>query len=110
MKNTFIALMVIAAFGLSLFSNQVFAQDKKDVNQLKICLAMVYSEQMDFYKKNLRYAKNFKELSLKKGASQHCDKTELDFSKVEDGIFTVLATSGDLFWSVDNEKNMIQLR
>ena len=102
--------MGIVACGLSLFSNQVLAEDKKDVNQVKICLAMVYSGQMDFHKKNARYAKNLKELDLKKGVAQQCAKVELDFSKVENGAFTVLATSGDLFWSVDNEKNMIQLR
>lgn len=110
MKNTFVAVIGIVVCGLSLFSSQVFAEDKKDVNQVKNCLAMVFSGQMDFHKKNARYAKNLKELDLKKGAFQQCTKVELDFSKVENGAFTVLATSGDLFWSIDDEKNMIQLR
>lgn len=110
MKNTLVMMVGIADYGLLFFSSEVFADDKKDNNQIKICLAVVYTGQTDFYKKNDRYAKNLTEVDLKKGTSHYCNKVELDFSKVENKSFIVLATLGNSFWSVDNEKNIIQLR
>lgn len=114
MKNTFVALIGITVYGLSLFSGEVFAEETKEINQVKNCLAIVYASQMVFHEKNERYAKNLKELDLKKGPAatitHHCNKFKLDFSKVENAAFSVLATSGELLWSVDNEKNITQLR
>ena len=110
MKNTFVVIMSIAVFSFSLLTWEVLADDIKGIDQVKTCLAMVYLGQMDFHKKNQRYAKNIKELDLEKGPSYQCNRIELDFSKVENAGFTVLATSGSLSWSVDQQKNIIQLR
>ena len=110
MNNIFVIIMGIVVFGLSIFSSTLSAEDSKDVNQIKICLALVYSGQMEFQSKNEMYAKNLKELDLKKGPTQFCNKVELDFSKVDNNTFTILAKLDHLLWSVDNEKNITQIK
>ena len=37
-------------------------------------------------------------------------KVMLDFSKVDNNTFTILAKLDRLFWSVDNEKNITEIK
>jgi|GEM_PF-6515504 hypothetical protein len=77
-------------------------------DNIKSCMAEIYTKQILYINEHGRYAKNSKELGITKNVI--CKGVNLNYELADKEKFKIRAKAGKLVWLIDDEKNMQKIK